>query len=99
MMIGTDWIWLTGVVIFPALLTVWNIKNHRKGSMFFLAILFLAESNLAKLMVVLLYLIWSIGAHLRYKNIRTGKQPPRFKKHPVRESKSMPKCPSAPKSP
>lgn len=68
MVSATEWVWIFLVIVFPIILTIWNFQNLRKGSMFFLAVLFLAESNMAKALVTVLYLIWSIGSHLRYKN-------------------------------
>ena len=100
MMDATDWAWMLGVIVFPVVLTLWNIRHFRKGSMFFLAFTFLADSRFAKLLVTVLYLIWSIGAHLRYKNLRTGNVPGKRKKPtlkaPVREESPLPECPRAP---
>lgn len=86
------WGWLTALIIFPIFLTLWNFMYHRKGAMFFLAVEFLAKGNLAKLAVVGLYLLWSIGAHQRYSKLgkKISSAPP--KTMPVTKKGRWPKC-------
>lgn len=63
--------------------------------MFFLAFLFLAESRTAKSLVVMLYLIWSVGAHLRHKKSPEKRNRPKSGlKTPVKEGR-WPSCPKA----